>query len=1085
MNKDDAFLKDVQVDDKVKVTVNFLLGQKLSFEGTCIRKTDDKLSILTSTNPEPVDLPLSEITEGIITSKHTVSVTKPVNDNTYENIEIKRPDVIYGYYIVDLKNEKRSGNFAKLSEDVDKNDVAAVTWLLLREYFTNFIIENLYNSDLKKIEPFFYYRERNKDRGKDIDVLYEEYLTSFDTFINKGKIYDNIGYSNLKTYLSDIVYLYNFINYLPDKDKEYQSFYKDMQLDTIFYLYHIIFIYCINISKQNGKLNKEIFNTLYEYLFKYHFILELFFDTSFSELEKQFYEIPNTNFHLKLIMLLLREGLDDFKNNNNKELENWYNEQVNKHNLFNSDLKPSDTEIDYDKPVLVPLVSATLLQQSPKYTLINFLYTLYVSETGLLYIKVANNELHKSLIHYLKTKHNLDNDLDSSIKTVFCHFTKIIDIFFLNIIKICNTLSNIYFWNKDLYNIININAETVIESLEHEADKYITITTKYNNNLKLFFKRLATITSPTDKLNFSKAEEQLLLSKQHCSELIKESKEEIFSGSIQFYLELANKASHSEKITKYFYSKFVTEINVSVIRNAISINPELNRIFIPLEITSSKNGQTSIILKICLQSSLANKAYEDILSNVKLIPDGHLFYLAEIPYADLDSVQCGFDIDVTLEYKFKTSWDFEKCEATWETREVSESFFLQDEFMHLSDFHKIRNLFRGFSSGGVITDERMFFGREQDIKGVVDEIRDESGRIIPNRCICIYGQTRTGKSSLLYHIGQGLRASSSNIVVDIGDIGVTGGSDAGIKYRILNGLLQEIELEHENICAILTDSGISMSADFERIKDEDNYFLEQIDKIRSIIKRKARGTQIIILIDEFTYVYDWIKLGKLSVDFMKFWRGFISNYDICAIIIGQDHMMKFIDDQRFTNAFGAISTREVNYLKEPDARKLVTVPVSDSPDYAGKEGCVIQPEAVNLLVEITCGSAYLLMNLCADFIDYLNERHAQTATGGHAEDFIRKNFSRFEERWFEPLFNDKSDLDSDASITANKELLKKLALSYSEHSGVLLDELAITDEEKERLHSLESRKVVEIEDGRCRIKVRLYAEWLRNKFGSK
>jgi hypothetical protein len=276
-----------------------------------------------------------------------------------------------------------------------------------------------------------------------------------------------------------------------------------------------------------------------------------------------------------------------------------------------------------------------------------------------------------------------------------------------------------------------------------------------------------------------------------------------------------------------------------------------------------------------------------------------------------------------------------------------------------------------------------------------------------------------------------------------------------------------------------------MTADPERNKTDESYFTEQIGKIRSILKRKSKDTQIIILIDEFTYVYDWIKERKLSENFMKFWKACITNYDICAVIVGQDHMIKFINDQRFTNSFGAIRTWEVNYLKEPDACKLVTMPVSDSPDYAGPNGCTILPEAVNLLVEMTSGSAYLLMNICADFIDYLNERHALTATSGHAEDFLRKNISSFEERWFEPLFNDKSEMDSDASITANKELLKKLALSYSEHSGVIEDELSLSEEEKERLHSLEARRVVEMNDGRWRITVRLYAEWLRNKFGSR
>ena len=716
------------------------------------------------------------------------------------------------------------------------------------------------------------------------------------------------------------------------------------------------------------------------------------------------------------------------------------------------------------------------------------LYHLYLSEGRLLYIKVANNQLRKNLTEHIKIKYNLDNDLNLSVKTIFNNFTKFINSFFENLIKICKDFVNIKLSDKDSkesYSTINQNTISIIKSLENEADKYITVTTKFNNRLKLFFQRLAAITCPANKINFSEAEFYLLTDYQNCSDFVKES-QEVFSDIIVYFLDLINDLSHSKKITSDFYSKFITVINISVTKQAISFNTELNRIFIPIEISSSKHGQTSVILKICTQSSLSDKINENVQSNVKLQADNHLFYFTEISCSDFDSVlKNGFNIDITLQYKIKISWDFDKCEPTWETREITETFFIHDELKQLTKFHEIRNLFRDYSSGSVIKDDRMFFGRDHDIKHVIQNIRDEAGRIVTNRCVCIYGQTRTGKSSLLYHIKKRLRLSPSNIIVDIGDIGSAGASEAGIKYRILSSLLEEIELEHEDICTILTDSGISMIADPERNKNDESYFTEQIGKIRSFLKRKAKNAQIIILIDEFTYVYDWIKEKKLSENFMKFWKAFITNYDICAIIVGQDHMMKFINDQRFTNAFGAIRTWEVNYLKEPDACKLVTMPVSDSPDYAGQNGCTILPEAVNMLVEMTSGSAYLLMNICADFIDYLNERHALTATGGHAEDFLRRNLSKFEERWFEPLFNDKSDLDSDASITANKELLKKLALSYSEHSGVLPDELSLSEEEKERLQSLETRRVVEMKDGLWRITVRLYAEWLRNKFGSR
>ncbi|WP_406038908.1 ATP-binding protein [Succinimonas sp.] len=1090
MNKDDAFFSELQVNDRIKVTVNFF-GQEIPFEGTCTGISEDKLSILTNAKPEPVELPLSSIIEGTITIKNQINIKKTEGDNTYENIEIKHPEVVYGYYIVDLNNEIQSDNIKNNTYEFDKFDLPTSILLSIRDFTRNGIINDLYNKnafDLSSLKTFTEFCRNNNNKDEDLDELYQEYSDSFDIYINKNKAHGKV-YHYLKKYLPNLIFLDSFIYFLPQFSEEEQSYFKKEQLNAIVILFKIIYYYAFfyKISDPNKKQHMLIY---INFLFKYQLTLKHLLKSNIFELIKNDLNIAHVDLFIKFITLLIPMAKMRFFYKNKNEysnfslINNWYKDQVISYNLFN--LKH---ETNFNKPALIPLISINnSLLQSTKHTLIHLLYSIYTNEGKLLYIKVSNDELRNNLSNYIRTKHNIDNDLDLSIKTIFNKFTNVVDLFFSRIIKICKYFVSITFFNehdKDLYNTINTNTNSVIQLLEHEANQYITITAKFNNRLRLFFKRIAAISSAVNKVNFSSAEDQLLLSYQNCLELIKESNEEVFSDSIFFYLDLINVMTHSEKVASNFYSKFITVINISIIKDAISFNTEINRIFIPIKISSSKNGQTSVIIKICAQSSLDNKSNEDIKSNIKLLPDNHLFYLVEMSFTDFNSVLNGFEINITLQYKFKTSWDFDKCEPTWETREITETFFIHEELKQLTEFHEIRNLFRDYSSGSVIKDDRMFFGREQDIRHVIENIRDESGRIVTNRCVCIYGQTRTGKSSLLYHIKKGLRSSHSNIVADIGDIGSAGASEAGIKYRILSCLLEEIELEHEDICNLLTNSGISMTADPERNKNDESYFTEQIGKIRSILKRKAKDTQIIILIDEFTYVYDWIKEKKLSENFMKFWKAFITNYDICAIIVGQDHMMKFINDQRFTNAFGAIRTWEVNYLKEPDACKLVTMPVSDSPDYAGQNGCTILPEAVNLLVEITRGSAYLLMNICADFIDYLNERHALTATRGHAEDFLRRHISSFEERWFEPLFNDKSELDSDASISANKGLLKKLSLSYSENSGVLPDELSLSEEEKERLHSLEARRVVEMKDGRWRITVRLYAEWLRNKFGSR
>ena len=96
MDKDDAFLKELQVNDKVKVTVNFF-GQEMPFEGTCTEITNDKLRILTDAKPDPVEFPLTAINEIKIEKKYVQQ--QPKSSDKIINSDNKLPEDYYKYLL--------------------------------------------------------------------------------------------------------------------------------------------------------------------------------------------------------------------------------------------------------------------------------------------------------------------------------------------------------------------------------------------------------------------------------------------------------------------------------------------------------------------------------------------------------------------------------------------------------------------------------------------------------------------------------------------------------------------------------------------------------------------------------------------------------------------------------------------------------------------------------------------------------------------------------------------------------------------------------------------------------------------------
>ena len=100
---------------------------------------------------------------------------------------------------------------------------------------------------------------------------------------------------------------------------------------------------------------------------------------------------------------------------------------------------------------------------------------------------------------------------------------------------------------------------------------------------------------------------------------------------------------------------------------------------------------------------------------------------------------------------------------------------------------------------------------------------------------------------------------------------------------------------------------------------------------------------------------------------MKFWKAFIQNQGVFAIIIGQDHMMKFVNEKQFTNDFGSTELRRVTYLPEESAKKLMDEPIQMR-DVNGGAVSRYKLEALDRLYELTAGSAFLIMNLCAGVV---------------------------------------------------------------------------------------------------------------------
>ena len=386
--------------------------------------------------------------------------------------------------------------------------------------------------------------------------------------------------------------------------------------------------------------------------------------------------------------------------------------------------------------------------------------------------------------------------------------------------------------------------------------------------------------------------------------------------------------------------------------------------------------------------------------------------------------------------------------------------------------------------GKVMTDDAMFIGRESQIDQLIKMVFPYGEKSMNyGRAVAMYGQTCIGKTSLLYHAKKRLKEKYNDtvFVLDMGNIAEyisSGNFTNSFIYTMLSIAEEELETCPDVFDAM---SEYSIEDILSKLANDDplavSMFNRYMQKLDAVLQKQNRI--IVLMVDEFTYLHKWIKEGVIPFNFMQFWKALLLNHCIYAVIVGQDDMPEFM--REYSNEFGAMELIKLNYLDEPDAKKLIRLPllsVSKGRDVFADD------EPVNDIYELTAGSAYLTIILCSNLIEYINENDIEIVTGRIVEDFLNTkvfgDLTFLDEVYFEPFLSERGHGELRES---NKAILTQIAKLSQSMGYAQPDDIYCDGIESERLLALLTRlceRDVLINDGikRYRIKVKLFERWL-------
>jgi hypothetical protein len=396
------------------------------------------------------------------------------------------------------------------------------------------------------------------------------------------------------------------------------------------------------------------------------------------------------------------------------------------------------------------------------------------------------------------------------------------------------------------------------------------------------------------------------------------------------------------------------------------------------------------------------------------------------------------------------------------------------------NFEEIEN---PYHYGLPVSDANMFFGRQQMIENLLAAIRKNSLA----KSLVIYGQKRTGKSSVLLHLKRQLTLPVIPVYFSLGDVddpSNTALHDDPALGTFLYTIIRRIEATFKNLAGEGYPSVEVERPILERfIQAPRNEFQDYMEELKRILKPipAYRDVRLMLLLDEFTYIYEEINKGNIKDTFMRAWKALLEAGHFGAVLVGQDVMPQFTE--RFPNEFQVAESLRVSYLAPEDAHDLIVKPIK----IPGTEESRYKGEAVKRLIELTAGNPYYIQIFCYRLVNYMNSKKAIYVTDADIErvknGLIRGN-DALQKTDFDNLIR-AADGISDMTLPEDAEAVLREIANGSHTPDAYCDRTAITAEMSqaksidEVLDDLVKRDVVEKSGvSRYRIRVRLFTEWL-------
>jgi hypothetical protein len=248
-----------------------------------------------------------------------------------------------------------------------------------------------------------------------------------------------------------------------------------------------------------------------------------------------------------------------------------------------------------------------------------------------------------------------------------------------------------------------------------------------------------------------------------------------------------------------------------------------------------------------------------------------------------------------------------------------------------------------YIAGSPITGIEMFYGRE-DVFSFIQRNLTGLHRDTP---IVLYGQRRTGKTSVLYQLHRHLDPRYRCIFIDLHGLSLDG--IATLLHGIANSISRSLQRDHQLKVEVPDHS-------FFLADPRSTFESRFLDEVWSALG----DDHLVLMIDEAVRLYEEVQAGRLEREIFEFLRHLMQHFTrlnfIFSLGSGLEEMAK---DYAFL--FSVSLYRRISFLEPEAARGLITRPVRDYYE--------LTPQAVTKILQITSGHPYYTQLVCHCLFD--------------------------------------------------------------------------------------------------------------------